>query len=101
MLVKDKLTKDLIGMIADMINSTGKKSHISDESGINRKFFTRNHLHKMKLHVFIRALFFSAVWTDREEFIALGEEIFDKIWTNADEHEYDFYDDCNDEENEY
>lgn len=101
MSVKDKLTKDLVGMIVDMISSTGKKTYISDEAKVNRKFFTRNHLHRMKLHVFIRALFFCAVWTGRDEFQALGEEIFDKIWAVADEHEYDFYEEDYDEEDEY
>ena len=91
-MLKSQLTSKLAGILIDTINKTGKKSHISDESRINRKYLTRSFFRLLRFHILVRLLYNTAMWTDRKDFAAIGAKLFDEIWLLADKHGYDFND---------
>ena len=91
-MLRDKLTSLLAGRIIDVIKETGKKSYISDESRINRKYYQRKHFRMLRFHILVRVLYNLSMWMDRDDFRELGASLFDRIWLYQDENGWDFND---------
>lgn len=91
-MLRDKLTSYLSGRILDVIRRSGMKSHICDESRINRKYMQRKYFRLLRFHILVRLLYNTALLSDQKTFEQLGASLFSDIWQYADTHEYEFND---------
>ena len=91
-MLRDKLTSHLAGSILKAIKDTGLKSHICDESRINRKYMQRKSFRLLRFHILVRLIYNLALQSDQETFEKLGNRLFTDIWQYADTHQYDFND---------
>lgn len=91
-MLRDKLTSYLAGCILNAIKETGAKSHLCDESRINRKYMQREHFKKLRFYILVRVLYNLALLSDQKTFEQLGSRIFADIWQYAETHGYDFND---------
>lgn len=92
-MLRDKLTSNCVGIILNAVRKeSGTLTFISDESQVNRKFFTRKEFKKLKLFRVIRVLYVLAMCLDRYTFVHLGEQMFNIIWEMQDEHEFNLLD---------
>ena len=65
---------------------------VSEESRINRKYFTPATFHTLRWFRLVRVLYFLSMRMNRSDFRQLGTRLFDEIWQSADEWEYDLVD---------
>ena len=92
-MLRDKLVSNCVGIILNAVRKeSGTLTFISDESQVNRKFFTRKEFKKLKLFRVIRVLYVLAMCLDRYTFVQLGEQMFNIIWEMQDEHEFNLLD---------
>jgi hypothetical protein len=93
MLKTDSFVNDCAGIILDAVRSgSGRLQFVSEESKINRKFFTCNTFSTMRWFKLIRLLYCLSMKMEREEFCQLGRRLFLKIWLKADRCEYTLLD---------
>lgn len=79
-MLKDQLTSLCAGIILGEVRRDHRLTIISDECGINRKYFTRKYFRLLRFHRQIRLLYALSSWKTREDFEALGAKLFRAIW---------------------
>ena len=60
------------GIILSQVKVRGRQTFISEDSGINRKYFNRRQFRLLRFHRLIRLLYCVSGWTSRKEFGELG-----------------------------
>ena len=90
-MLKQKLTSECAGIILSEVRKEHRLTSISDESGINRKYFTRRYFQLLRFHRLIRLLYTLSSWKTREDFEALGAKLFGAIWDFNWEYDDRFY----------
>ena len=86
MSIKEMLTSKCAGIILREARMKGRLTIISDESGINRKYFNRKLLRMLRFHRVVGLLYCTASWMSRKDFVRLGEEIFGEIYDTNDDN---------------
>ena len=93
MLQNEQFVNDCAGILLDAVRSeSGRLQFVSEESKINRKFFTRKTFRTMRWFKLIRMLYCLSMKMEREEFCQLGKRLFLEIWLKADRCEYTLLD---------
>ena len=87
MSLKEELTSLCAGIILSQVKVRGRQTFISEDSGINRKYFNRRQFRLLRFHRLIRLLYSTANWTSRSEFVEIGKEMFEAIWDKNEENE--------------
>lgn len=80
MTLRDYLTSQCAGIILGEVRKGHRLTSISDESGINRKYFNRRMFRLLRFHRLVRLLYVLSSWKTRDEFAALGAKLFAAIW---------------------
>jgi hypothetical protein len=60
-MLKDQLTSSCAGIILDEVRKEGRLTFVSDECGINRKYFNRKMFRLLRFHRLVRLLLQSIV----------------------------------------
>jgi len=68
-MLRDKLTSYLAGCILDAIKKTGAKSHICDESRINRKYMQKRFFRMLRFYILVRVLYNLALQSEQKTFL--------------------------------
>lgn len=85
--IKEKLTSKCAGIILREARVKGRLTIISDECGVNRKYFNRKLLRMLRFHRMVGLLYCTASWMTRKDFIRVGEELFGMIYDTNEYHE--------------
>ena len=80
MSLKEELTSLCAGIILSQVKVRGRQTFISEDSGINRKYFNRRQFRLLRFHRLVRLLYCVSGWTSRKEFGELGRHLFECIW---------------------
>ena len=81
MSLKEELTSLCAGIILSQVKVRGRQTFISEDSGINRKYFM------LRFHRLIRLLYSVSGWHNRKEFGELGRQLFECIWDKNEEND--------------
>ena len=76
----EKLTSECTGIILSVVRVKGRLWYISDVSGINRKYLNKKMFRSLRFYRLVKLLFWTSEWMDKKRFVALGTELFEKIW---------------------
>jgi hypothetical protein len=90
-MLKDQLTSSCAGIILDEVRKEGRLTFVSDECGINRKYFNRKMFRLLRFHRLVRLLYSLSSWCNREDFERLGAQLFGHIWDFCRTYDDDFY----------
>ena len=93
-MLKERLASMCAGMILDEVRNGGHLSMISDECGINRKYFNRKMFRLLRFHRVVNMLYSLSSWTSREDFAHLGSRIFGAIWDFCSMYDDEYYDEA-------
>jgi hypothetical protein len=91
-MLKERLASICAGSILNEIRTSGRLTMISDECGINRKFFNRKAFRLLRFHRLVNLLYSLSSWQTREEFIRLGSRLFEAIWDFCSLYDDEYYD---------
>ncbi len=97
MLLREKLTSDVAGLLLDSIRDKGLTTAVSEGAGINRKYFNRRGLSKLTMPRLLRllvALCFHQTRRSEKVFWAMWWKIGTIIIQMSDDHFYDMCDEC-------
>lgn len=93
MLLREQLVHDCAGVILDAVRSeSGRLQFVSEESKVNRKFFTRKAFRTVRWFRLIRILYCLSMKMSCKDFTHLGSRLFQEIWLRADLYDYDLLD---------
>ena len=92
MKLKEKLSSECIGIILDAVKEKCRKTILSDECGINRKYFNRKMFRLLRFHRVVNLLYSMSSWMSREEFVEVGKQLFGKIWDFCSKYDDEYYD---------
>lgn len=93
MLLREQLANECAGIIPDAVRSkSGWLQFVSEESKLNRKFYTRKAFRTVRWFKLVRMLYCLAMKMEREEFCQLGSRLFKEIWLTADYYDFDLLD---------
>ena len=84
----EKLTSECTGIILSVVRVKGRLWYISDVSGINRKYLNKKMFRSLRFYRVLKLLFWTAEWMDKKQFVALGTELFEKIWEASNKDYY-------------
>ena len=76
----EQLTSECTGVILSVVRVKGRLWYISDVSGIYRKYLTKKKFRGLRFYRVVKLLFWTSEWMDKKRFVALGTELFEKIW---------------------
>ena len=91
-MLKERLASTCAGIILNEIRTSGRLTMISDECGINRKFFNHKGFRLLRFHRLVNLLYSLSSWQTREEFIRLGSRLFEAIWDFCSLYDDEYYD---------
>ena len=91
-MLKERLASTCAGIILNEIRTSGRLTMISDECGINRKYFNRKMFRLLRFHRVVNLLYSMSSWMSREEFVEVGEQLFGKIWDFCSKYDDEYYD---------
>ena len=93
MLLREQLAHDCAGIILDAVRSeSGRLQFVSEESKVNRKFFTRKAFRTVRWFRLIRILYCLSMKMSCKDFTHLGSRLFQEIWLRAEIYDYDLLD---------
>lgn len=93
MLLREQLAHDCAGVILDAVRSeSGRLQFVSEESKVNRKFFTRKAFRTVRWFRLIRILYCLSMKMSCKDFTHLGSRLFQEIWLRAEIYDYDLLD---------
>lgn len=93
MLLREQLVHDCAGVILDAVRSeSGRLQFVSEESKVNRKFFTRKAFRTVRWFRLIRILYCLSMKMSCKDFTHLGSRLFQEIWLRAEIYDYDLLD---------
>lgn len=93
MLLREQLVHDCAGVILDAVRSeSGRLQFVSEESKVNRKFFTRKAFRTVRWFRLIRILYCLSMKMSCKDFTHLGSRLFQEIWLRAELYDYDLLD---------
>lgn len=93
MLLREQLVHDCAGVILDAVRSeSGRLQFVSEESKVNRKFFTRKTFRTVRWFRLIRILYCLSMKMSCKDFTHLGSRLFQEIWLRAEIYDYDLLD---------
>ena len=93
MLLREQLVHDCAGVILDAVRSeSGRLQFVSEESKVNRKFFTRKAFRTVRWFRLIRILYCLSMKMSCKDFTHLGSCLFQEIWLRAEIYDYDLLD---------
>ena len=93
MLLREQLVHDCAGVILDAVRSeSGRLQFVSEESKVNRKFFTRKAFRTVRWFRLIRILYCLSMKMSCKDFTLLGSRLFQEIWLRAEIYDYDLLD---------
>ena len=99
-MLRDQLVSKCAGVILDAVRSErGRLTFVSGESQVNRQYFNRKKFRTLKLFRVIRVLYVLAMEMERDEFIMIGDKVFEEIWDMQDDWGYDLLDEKSHTEN--
>lgn len=84
----EQLTSECTGVILSVVRVRGRLLYISDLSGINRKYLTKKMFRGLRFYRVVKLLFWTSEWMDKKRFVALGTELFEKIWEASNKDYY-------------
>ena len=84
----EKLTSECTGIILSVVRVRGRLWYISDVSGINRKYLNKKMFRSLRFYRLVKLLFWTSEWMDKKQFVALGTELFEKIWEANNNNNY-------------
>jgi hypothetical protein len=91
-MLKERLASTCAGIILNEVRTSGRLTMISDECGINRKFFNRKAFRLLRFHRLVNLLYSLSSWQTREEFIRLGSRLFEAIWDFCSLYDDEYFD---------
>lgn len=93
MLLREQLVHDCAGVILDAVRSeSGRLQFVSEESKVNRKYFTRKAFRTVRWFRLIRILYCLSMKMSCKDFTHLGSRLFQEIWLRAEIYDYDLLD---------
>lgn len=92
MMLKERLASLCAGIILNEVRKESRLSLISDECGINRKYFNRKSFRLLRFHRVVNLLYSLSSWNRREDFERLGSQLFGKIWDFCNMYDEEYYD---------
>ena len=90
-MLKERLASTCAGIILNEIRTSGRLTMISDECGINRKFFNRKGFRLLRFHRLVNLLYSLSSWQSREDFTHLGSRLFGAIWDFCSLYDDEYY----------
>ena len=92
-MTKERLTSELAGIILQHVrNPKGRLTEISDLCGINRKYFTRKGMARMRFHQMVRLFYALALIGERWEYEEMMAEFNALLAEWAEAFEYELFD---------
>lgn len=91
-MLKERLASTCAGIILNEIRTSGRLTMISDECGINRKFFNRKGFRLLRFHRLVNLLYSLSSWQSREDFTHLGSRLFGAIWDFCSLYDDEYFD---------
>lgn len=76
----EKLTNLCASILLKEVRRDRHVTMISEECCINRKYLNQKGFRMLRFHQLIRLLSATSSWTSREQFKALGAQLFETIW---------------------
>ena len=93
LLLREQLAHDCAGIILDAVRrESGRLQFVSEESKVNRKFFTRKAFRTIRWFKLMRILYCLSMKMSCKDFTHLGSRLFQEIWLRADLYDYDLLD---------